>query len=93
VRCHLDSVPEIWEGKVDTHQESRLAVELQYYGQHKAEWLSRKTGQYVVIKDNAPLGFYPNFEAAYRAGAATYGLNTDFLVKQILEHEPVFFVF
>ena len=86
-------MPEIWEGKVDTHQESRLAVELEYYAQHKAQWLSRKTGHYVVIKDSAPLGFYPNFEAAYRAGAATYGLDTDFLVKQILEDEPVFFVF
>ncbi|MGH9537851.1 MAG: hypothetical protein ACRD3H_08000 [Terriglobales bacterium] len=72
--------------------QSRLAVELEYYIQHKAEWLAHKTGNYVVIKDNRPLGFYPNFEAAYRAGAASYGLNTDFLVKQILEHEPVFFV-
>lgn len=73
-------------------QGSRLAVELEYFAQHKAEWISRNTGEYVVIKDSVPLGFYPNFEAAYRAGAATYGLNTDFLVKQILEHEPVFFV-
>jgi len=67
-------------------QQARLAVELEYYAQHKAEWLAHKTGHYVV-------GFYPNFQAAYRAGAASYGLNTDFLVKQILEHEPVFFVF
>ncbi len=74
-------------------QQSRLAVELEYYAQHKAEWLAHKTGNYVVIKDSSLLGLYPNFEAAYRAGAATYGLNTDFLVKQILEHEPVFFVF
>ena len=74
-------------------QHSRLAVELEYYSQHKAEWLAHKTGLYVVVKDSELLGFYPNFEAAYRAGAATYGLNTDFLVKQILEHEPVFFVF
>jgi ethanolamine utilization cobalamin adenosyltransferase len=74
-------------------QQSRLAVELEYYAQHKPEWLSHKTGHYVVIKDSALLGFYPNFEAAYRAGAATYGQETDFLVKQILEHEPVFFVF
>jgi len=74
-------------------QQSRLAVELAYYAQHKTEWLALKTGRYVVIKDHGLLGFYPNFEAAYRAGAATYGLNTDFLVKQVLEHEPVFFVF
>jgi hypothetical protein len=75
------------------HQQSRLAAELEYYAQHKAEWLAHKTGHYVVIKNSGLLGFYPNFEAAYRAGAATYGLDMDFLVKQILEDEPVFFVF
>jgi len=74
-------------------QQSRLAVELEYYAQHKAEWLAHKTGLYAVVKDSGLLGFYPNFQAAYRAGAAIYGLDTDFLVKQILEHEPVFFVF
>jgi len=74
-------------------QQSRLAVELNYFAQHKAEWLARQVGQYVVIKDSEPLGFYLNFEAAYRAGAAAYGISTDFLVKQILEHEPVFFVY
>jgi len=74
-------------------QQARLAAELEYYAQHKAEWLAHKTGNYVVIKDSRLLGFYPNFEAAYRAGATTYGLNTDFLVKQILEHEPAFLVF
>ena len=74
-------------------QQARLAVELEYFSQHKAEWLAQKTGQYVVIKVSTPLGFYPDFESAYRAGVATYGLSTDFLVKQILEHEPVFFVY
>jgi hypothetical protein len=76
-----------------TEQQARLAVELDYFSRHKSEWLRHKTGQYVVIKENEPLGFYPNFEAAYRAGATTFGSETDFLVKQILEHEPAFFVF
>lgn len=76
-----------------TDQQTRLGVELNYFAQHKAEWLAHKTGQYVVIKNRAPLGFYTNFETAYRAGAAAYGLDTDFLVKQVLEHEPAFFVF
>jgi hypothetical protein len=74
-------------------EQARLAVELEYFSRHKTEWLASKTGQYVVIKENRPLGFFPNFEAAYRAGAASYGINTDFLVKQILEHEPIYFVF
>jgi hypothetical protein len=75
------------------NRQPRLAVELEYYAQHKAQWLAQRTGPYVVIKDSAVLGFYSNFEAAYRAGAAAYGLSTDFLVKQILEHEQVFFVY
>lgn len=77
---------------METEQPARLAVELEFYAQHKAEWLAKKTGQYVVIKNNGLLGFFSNFESAYRAGAARYGLETDFLVKQILEYEPVFFV-
>jgi hypothetical protein len=75
-----------------TDQQARLAVELEYFFHRKAEWLAHKSGQYVVIKDSTPLGFYRTFEAAYRAGAGAYGLETDFLVKQILEYEPVFFV-
>lgn len=75
-----------------TDQQARLAVEIEYFSRHKAEWLALKSGQYVVIKESTPLGFYQTFEAAYRAGAGTYGLETDFLVKQILEYEPVFFV-
>jgi hypothetical protein len=74
------------------YQRARLAAELEYFDKHKTEWLTQKTGEYVVIKDGGLLGFFPDFEAAYRAGATRYGLDTDFLVKQILEHEPVFFV-
>jgi hypothetical protein len=73
-------------------QQARLAVELQYFSMHKSEWLASRASQYVVIKENQPLGFYPTFESAYRAGAVSYGLETDFLVKQILEYEPVFVV-
>ena len=74
-------------------EDTRLAVELEYYSQQKSNWLRMRSGQYVVVKDRTVLGFYPNFELAYRAGAGAFGIHTDFLVKQILEHEPVFFVF
>jgi hypothetical protein len=81
------------ENGMDTAEQARLAVELEYYSQHKDRWLKEAPGKYVVIKAADVLGFYETFEAAYRAGAAAYGIRTDFLVKQILEHEPVFFVF
>jgi len=76
-----------------TGEKARLATELEIYALHKAEWLKEHSGEHVVIKDKTVLDFYPSFEAAYRAGASTWGVNTDFLVKQILEHDPVFFVF
>jgi hypothetical protein len=72
--------------------QTRLAVELGYYAQHSREWAAQKGGQYVVIKNTVVLGFYPDFATAYRAGAGSYGVGTDFLVKQILEYEPVFIV-
>jgi hypothetical protein len=74
-------------------QETKLARELEVYALHKNEWLKGQPGQYVVIKGDRILNFYPTFDAAYSAGAGAWGLDTDFLVKQIVEHEPVFFVF
>jgi hypothetical protein len=78
---------------MSVRERAGLDRELAYYAQHKQEWLVRESGKYVVIKENSVLGFYRNFEAAYRAGATTYGIDTDFLVKQIVEQEPVFFLF
>lgn len=72
---------------------SRLAVELGFYATQKREWLRLQSGRYVVIKNKDVLGFFPNFQEAYTAGASKYGLDEDFLVKQIVEREPVFFVF
>lgn len=74
-------------------EQSALAHELEYYARHKGEWLQQKSGKYVVIKKNDVLGFFPSFERAYKAGATSYGIDTSFLVKQIVEHEPVFFLF
>jgi len=78
---------------MSVEEQNRLANELQYYESQKLEWLRQHSGDYVVVKGNSVLGFYTAFEAAYRAGASAFGMGADFLVKQILEHEPVFFVF
>lgn len=73
--------------------EARLAPELRLYATHRAEWLTQYSGQYVVAKGDTILGFHQTFEAAYRAGVREWGVRADFLVKQIVEHEAVFFVF
>ena len=72
---------------------NRLALELQYYNLHKHEWLREHAGDYVVVKGGEVVGFYSSFEAAYSAGVEAWGARTDFLVRQVLEHEPVFAVF
>ncbi len=72
---------------------ARLSVETAFYENHKLEWLQKHRGEFVVIKSTAPLGFFPDFHKAYRAGVEKYGVDADFLVKRIVAQEPVFVVF
>jgi len=74
-------------------RDTRLVSELEMYIRHKDEWLRGHPGEYVVIKGDQVLDFFPTFERAYSAGAGTWGMDTDFLVKCIVEQEPVFFIF
>jgi len=74
-------------------QRNRLAVELEFYKVHLSEWLPQHSGDYVVAKGTEVLGFYREFGAAYSAGVRACGFDVDFLVKQVLEFEPVYSVF
>jgi hypothetical protein len=72
---------------------SRLTVELEFYEAHKADWLKGHRDEYVVVKGNVALGFFVDFQKAYRTGVEKYGIDCDFLVKRIVPQEPVFLVF
>lgn len=74
-------------------EDKRLAKELDFYALHKHEWLMGHRGYYVVVKDTTVLGFFRTFETAYRTGAETWGVGTDFLVRQVLDHVEVISVF
>lgn len=77
-----------------THTDNqRLARELAFFAEHKDEWLGTHRAYYVVVKGQAVLGFFPTFETAYRAGAIQWGLDIDFLVRQIVDDEPVISIF
>jgi hypothetical protein len=76
-----------------TGELNRLASELEFYKLRKGDWLPQHSGHYVVVKGRDVLGFYPGFVDAYSAGARAWGPNTDFLVKQVLEFEPIFSIF
>ena len=72
---------------------SRLSIETGFYESQKTEWLKTHRDEFVVIKGEEILGFFPSFYEAYTAGAAKYGTDVDFLVKRILPQEPMFEVF
>ena len=82
------------EASVDNEREqNRLSVELGYYAAHKAEWLRTHCGKYVVVQETKLLGFFSSWEQAFRSGVEAFGVRRDFLVKQVLAQEPVYFVF
>ncbi len=69
-------------------QGTTLEGELAYFEEHKAEYLERFPGLFVLIKGEEMVGPFPGAEDAYAAGLSRYGLEP-FLVRQVLEEEPV----
>ncbi len=65
-----------------------LTEELKTYEAHRTAWADR-LGQFVVIRGQDILGFYPCHNDALEAGYDQYG-SGPFLVKQILAHEPIY---
>lgn len=66
-----------------------LDTESAYYRLHRAEWVAEgHAGQWVVIKHEDLLGFFPDVATAYGAGVRKHGA-VPFLVKEVrAEDEP-----
>jgi hypothetical protein len=73
--------------KADTLQE-----ELRVFEQHKEEWFSSHLGDFVAVSGATVVGFYPDYESAFRAGLKAVGLGKDFLVKQITAEDPAYLI-
>lgn len=70
-----------------------LAEELSLYESKKAEWLKSHSGQFVLISNDTQAGFYPSYEKAFEVGLEKFGIKTEFLIKQVVEQEPVFVIY
>jgi len=70
-----------------------LQQELDWYESNKAEWLNAHLGEFALVGRKGAVGFYPTYEAAFEAGLEAFGIGTDFLIKQVVEHEPVFVIY
>ena len=74
-----------------SHKKMPLELEIATYEARLPELLVSSRDQWVVIKDGTVLGIYQNIEDAFHVGYHAYGV-TSFLVRQILEKQPVVFI-
>jgi hypothetical protein len=67
-----------------------LQEEIGVFENHKANWLRSNLGDFVVVFGTTVVGFYSDYESAFKAGLKTAGLGNEFLVKQISVEDPVY---
>lgn len=65
-----------------------LERELETYKQKLPE-LKADEGKFVLIKDSEVIGTYTSYEDAIKEGYSKFGINTEFLVKQIQSVEQI----
>jgi len=70
-----------------------LAEELSLYDSKKSQWLEFHSGEFVLISDATIAGFFPSYEKALEEGLRAFGIGKDFLIKQVVEQEPVFVIY
>ena len=78
---------------MERKQKEPLEEELLYYESNKSEWLKSHAGEFVLISEKRAAGFFPSYERAFEAGLGTFGVANEFLIRQIVEHEPVFVIY
>lgn len=70
----------------------QFSTELKVFEQHRKDWLRSHPGAYVAIQDDRVEGFFETYAEAFKAGIARFGVERNFLVKQVWNTEPVYFV-
>jgi hypothetical protein len=68
-----------------------LERELKKYKQIRRDLLQRAPEKFALIHENVLVGTFDSYSDAAREGYSRFG-NVPFLVKEILEEEPVLFV-
>jgi hypothetical protein len=60
-----------------------------WFDKNRAFIAQHYNGQYVLVKDKAIRGAYPDWASAYKAGVQQFGPNGQFFVEQALPQEKV----
>jgi len=73
-------------------RENILKEELLMFEEHRNEWLRSNPSDFVVVAGTEVVGFYPDYESAFKAGLKAVGLGSDFLVKQVSAEDPAYLI-
>ncbi|MDE0144580.1 MAG: hypothetical protein OXI53_05850 [Nitrospira sp.] len=68
--------------------EEQLQEELAFFNEQLATLLEKHRYHFALIKRRELKGTFTTFEEAYEKGVTEFG-NVNFLVKQILDKEPI----
>jgi len=77
-------------GKMAT---TTFSEEQEVFDQHRDQWLGSNAGKFVVIQNSTVAnGFFDTYADALAAGIRTFGVQQSFLIKQVWQTEPVYFI-
>lgn len=65
-----------------------LEKDIQFFRSKLPEYLQTHKGQYVLIKDEAVHGFFPNYEEALKEAVGKFG-NSEVLIQEITNENRV----
>ena len=74
-------------------QPAMLETERKFYEQHRAEWVADHSGKFALVRENRLVGFFEDYESAFKEGLRQFGLESPFLIKQVWPQEPVFAIY
>jgi hypothetical protein len=66
---------------------SRLQEEQDAFDAMLDELIVDHIGQFALFRDKRPVGFFPDYNDAYRAGLAKFGTDGVFLVSEVKKRE------
>lgn len=67
-----------------------LKKELETYDKHKSQLFAFNYSQWVLIQDDQIIGIKDTYKEAIELGYESFGIDKNFLVKQVVEDKPVF---
>jgi hypothetical protein len=68
-----------------------IAEEFATYRAHLSEMVAEHDGEFVLIKRDEIVGFFPDVSSAFREGRRRFGI-VPMLVKRITVNEPVIYI-